>query len=67
MTKHTKSKSKTTLFDSLELEAYLQLWRTYDRLREIEDSLFATQGISAQQYNALRLFKSAHRKKMVTS
>ena len=24
-------------FDSLEQEAYLQLWRTYDRLKELED------------------------------
>jgi DNA-binding MarR family transcriptional regulator len=67
MTTQAKSKSKTTLFDSLEQEAYLQLWRTYDRLREIEETLFSAQGISAQQYNALRLLKSAHPKKLPTS
>ena len=47
------------LFDSLEQEAYLQLWRTYDRLREIDDRLFAGHGITAQQYNALRVLKAA--------
>jgi len=67
MTSQSKSQSKTSLFDSLEQEAYLQLWRTYDRLREIEESLFAAHGISAQQYNALRLLKSAHPNKLATS
>ena len=27
-------------FDSLEQEAFLNLWRTYDRLRTLEDELF---------------------------
>jgi len=47
-------------FDSLEQEAYLQLWRTYDRLREIDERVFAGHGISAQQYNALRVLRSVH-------
>jgi len=47
-------------FDSLEQEAYLQLWRTYDRLREIDENVFAGHGISAQQYNALRVLRSVH-------
>lgn len=51
--------SQTARFDSLEQEAYLGLWRTYDRLRALEDVLFATHGISAQQYNALRLLRAA--------
>lgn len=46
------------LFDSLEQEAYLQLWRTYDRLREIDEQVFTAAGISAQQYNALRVLRS---------
>jgi MarR family transcriptional regulator, organic hydroperoxide resistance regulator len=46
-------------FDSLEQEAYLNLWRTYDRLKVIEEELFATVGISPQQYNTLRLLKAA--------
>lgn len=44
-------------FDSLEQEAYLNLWRTYDRLRALEDELFEGYGITAQQYNALRLLR----------
>jgi len=47
----------TPRFDSLEQEAYLNLWRTYDRLRALEDELFSRYGITAQQYNALRLLR----------
>lgn len=54
-------------FDSLEQEAYLQLWRTYDRLKAIEDELFAGHDLSAQQYNALRLLRSVHPQTMPTS
>jgi DNA-binding MarR family transcriptional regulator len=46
-------------FDSLEQEAYLNLWRTYDRLKAIEEELFAEFELSAQQYNALRLLRDA--------
>ena len=46
-------------FDSLEQEAYLNLWRTYDRLKAIEEGLFAEFDLSAQQYNALRLLRDA--------
>lgn len=46
-------------FDTPEQEAYLNLWRTYDRLRAMEDELFAAHGLTAQQYNALRLLKAA--------
>jgi DNA-binding MarR family transcriptional regulator len=46
-------------YDSLEQEAYLNLWRTYDCLKALEDDLFAPVGISPQQYNALRLLKAA--------
>jgi DNA-binding MarR family transcriptional regulator len=47
-------------FDSPEQEAYLALWRTYDRLRAIEDELFAGFGLTAQQYNVLRLLRAEH-------
>jgi MarR family transcriptional regulator, organic hydroperoxide resistance regulator len=57
---------RTMRFDSLEQEAYLSLWRTYDRLKEIEDALFAEFELSAQQYNALRLLKSVYPAAMQT-
>lgn len=47
-------------FDSLAQEVYLNLWRTYDRLRALEDELFANFDLSAQQYNALRLLRARH-------
>jgi len=46
-------------FDSPAQEAYLRLWRLYDRLKLIEDELFAAHGLSSQQYNTLRLLKAA--------
>lgn len=46
-------------FDSPEQRAYLNLWRTYDRLRAIEDELFGRHDLSPQQYNALRLLRAA--------
>ena len=47
-------------FDSPEQEAYLAMWRTYDRLRAFEDELFADWDLTAQQYNLLRLLKSSY-------
>jgi DNA-binding MarR family transcriptional regulator len=47
-------------FDSPQQEAYLNLWRTYDRLRMLEDELFVRHDLTAQQYNALRLLKAEH-------
>src|SRR4051794_17640072 len=47
-------------FDTLEQEAFLGLWRTYDRLRILEDELFARYDLTAQQYNALRLLCRDH-------
>jgi DNA-binding MarR family transcriptional regulator len=44
-------------FDSLEQEVFLNLWRTYDRLRRLEDDLFGPYDLTAQQYNALRLLR----------
>jgi DNA-binding MarR family transcriptional regulator len=47
-------------FDSPQQETYLALWRTYDRLRSLEDGLFAQFELTAQQYNLLRLLRAAH-------
>ena len=47
-------------FDSLEQEVFLNLWRTYDRLRMLEDELFAKFDLTPQQYNALRLLRAEH-------
>jgi DNA-binding MarR family transcriptional regulator len=51
---------KSRHFDSLQQEAFLHLWRTYDRLRIEEDQLFETIGLTPQQYNALRLLRAKH-------
>lgn len=45
-------------FDSLEQEAFLNLWRTYDRLRALEEALFDQWGLTPQQYNVLRLLRA---------
>ncbi len=52
--------AKARRFDSLEQEAYLNLWRSYDRLRAEEDRLFDSVDLTAQQYNALRLLRGKH-------
>jgi DNA-binding MarR family transcriptional regulator len=51
--------ARTRRFDSPEQEAFLALWRTYDRLKTIEDELFGQHDLSAQQYNTLRLLRAA--------
>lgn len=53
-------------FDSLEQEAYLNLWRTYDRLKAVEEEVFSAFDLSAQQYNALRLLRDAKREGLPT-
>lgn len=53
-------------FDSPEQEAFLNLWRTYDRLRLMEDAVFERHDLTAQQYNALRLLRAARPGKMAT-
>ncbi len=47
-------------FDSPQQEVYLSLWRTYDRLRMLEDKLFSRHELTAQQYNTLRLLRAEH-------
>ncbi|HTK77597.1 MAG TPA: MarR family transcriptional regulator [Gemmataceae bacterium] len=47
-------------FDSPEQEVFLSLWRTYERLRALEDDLFARFDLTPQQYNVLRLLRAVH-------
>jgi DNA-binding MarR family transcriptional regulator len=54
------SRRRRARFDSLEQEVFLNVWRTYDRLRAMEDELFARYELTPQQYNLLRLLKAAH-------
>lgn len=51
---------KLPRFDSLQQEVYLSLWRTYDRLRAIEEEFFHRYDLTAQQYNVLRLLRAEH-------
>jgi DNA-binding MarR family transcriptional regulator len=53
-------------FDSLEQEVYLALWRTYDRLRSLEDEMFVKFDLTAQQYNVLRLLQADHPQPVAT-
>jgi DNA-binding MarR family transcriptional regulator len=54
------SRDAPARFDSLEQEVFLNLWRTYDRLRALEEELFARYDLTPQQYNALRLLRAQH-------
>ena len=65
MTSSAKPKSGKR-FDSPEQETFLNLWRTYDCLKALEDELFSNYQLSAQQYNALRLLRSVHPASMQT-
>src|SRR3954467_7629401 len=56
----TRATGTARRFDTLEQEAFLGLWRTYDRLRALEDELFARFELTPQQYNALRLLRRDH-------
>jgi DNA-binding MarR family transcriptional regulator len=53
-------------FDTRLQELYLNLWRTYDRLRELEDELFQRFDLNSQQYNVLRLLKAAQPSALAT-
>ena len=53
----TAPRRRSRAFDSLEQQAFLNLWRTYDRLRVHEEALFAQHDLTPQQYNALRLLR----------
>ena len=56
----TQKPPRVPHFDSLEQETFLNLWRTYDRLKAFEEALFDEFGLTAQQYNALRLLRAEH-------
>src|SRR5919205_476401 len=56
----TRATSTGRRFDSPEQEAFLGLWRTYDRLRALEEELFGRYDLTPQQYNALRLLAGQH-------
>jgi DNA-binding MarR family transcriptional regulator len=59
MPTRTTSATAQRRFDSPEQEAFLGLWRTFDRLHALEEELFARFELTPQQYNALRLLKAA--------
>lgn len=65
-TQNSHSPIVSRKFDSLEQEVFLNLWRTYDRLKAFEEELFGQVGLSAQQYNTLRLLKSVYPGSMPT-
>lgn len=60
------AKSRGVRFDSLEQEVFLNVWRTYDRLRVLEDELFGKFNLTPQQYNALRLLRAEHPRSLPT-
>jgi DNA-binding MarR family transcriptional regulator len=62
----TRRQVRQRKFDSLEQEVFLNLWRTYDRLRLLESEVFGEYGLSAQQYNTLRLLRTVHPDSMPT-
>ena len=55
----TQTESQRVSLDSPEQEVFLQLWRTYDCLKVLEESLFVQFELSPQQYNVLRLLQMA--------
>ena len=56
----TARKRAARHFDSPAKEAFLNLWRTYDRLRALEDELFSRFELTPQQYNVLRLLRGEY-------
>ncbi len=63
---HHYSAPENQRFDSPEQQAFLGLWRTYDRLRLLEEQLFEQHDLTPQQYNALRLLAAEHPAKIQT-
>lgn len=63
---NSEKASRRQRFDSMEQEAFLSLWRTYDRLKALEEKLFGLHDLTAQQYNALRLLRAAYPDKLPT-
>jgi DNA-binding MarR family transcriptional regulator len=67
VTPQTTNVSERSGFDSPEQEVFLNLWRSYDCLKAVEDELFERFGLSAQQYNALRLLETVAPEAMQTT
>jgi DNA-binding MarR family transcriptional regulator len=61
-----RSSRKERRYDCLEQEVFLNLWRSYDRLRAIEEELFGRHHLTPQQYNALRLLRGEYPHKLRT-
>lgn len=57
-TRTSRNHAEAVHFDSPAQEVFLSLWRTYDRLRMLEDELFSNADLTAQQYNVLRLLRA---------
>ena len=53
-------------YDSLQQQAFLELWKTYDRLKALETELFALYDLTAQQYTAMRVLRGCHPNSMPT-
>jgi DNA-binding MarR family transcriptional regulator len=66
MPANAKETRSAPRFDSLQQEVFLNLWRTYDRLRALEDELFGRFDLTPQQYNALRLLRAVHPQSLPT-
>ena len=66
MSSSPAKRSSSRHFDSLEQEVFLNLWRSYDRLRALEDELFGRYALTPQQYNTLRLLRAEHPNTMPT-
>jgi len=67
MTKTLKCSPDGSLpFDSETQRVFLHLWRTYDLLKAIEDKCLSNFGLSAQQYNVLRILQASHPESMPT-
>ena len=63
---NNEKRERRLRFDSPEQEVFLNLWRTFDRLKTLEEKLFCDYELTAQQYNALRLLRAAHPEKLQT-
>lgn len=66
MKSSTEHRPTPRRFDSIQQEAFLNLWRTYDRLHALEEELFGRVELTPQQYNVLRLLRGHHPEKLPT-
>jgi DNA-binding MarR family transcriptional regulator len=65
-TRRDEAQDHARHFDSIEQEAFLNLWRTYDRLHILEEELFGRYELTPQQYNALRVLRGEGDHKLAT-